>query len=88
MTQDKSTAGAAQRKRIVQLLRTRPHTSYELRRAGCYQAPTRVFELRNAGFDIQTTRVVVVDDMGYLHPNVALYALVAEPVSSQIGGVP
>ena len=50
MSQDKSTAGAAQRKRIVQLLRTRPHTSYELRRAGCYQDPARVFELRNTGF--------------------------------------
>lgn len=74
MSQIKSTAGAAQRKR--------PHTSYELRRAGCYQAPTRVFELRGAGFDIQTTRVSVIDSDSFSHVGVALYALVAEPTGS------
>lgn len=75
----KSTAGEDQRQRIVGLLRQRPHNCYELRRAGCYQAPTRVFELRQRGFDIETTRVVVIDADGFTHRGVALYTLHSEP---------
>jgi hypothetical protein len=53
---DKSTATEAQRERIVQALRRRPQTSYDLRRMGCYQAPARVKELRDRfGYVIETT---------------------------------
>lgn len=75
----KSTAGEAQRQRIAQLLSWRPHTSYELRRAGCYQCPTRIFELRARGFDIRTTRVTITDEDGFVHVGVALYELAAVP---------
>lgn len=64
-----------QRGEILRLLRIRPHTSYELRRAGCYQCPTRVLELRRTGWPIQTTRVTIVDGDGFRHPGVALYSL-------------
>jgi len=77
---NKATDGAAQRQRILEALRLRPHTSYDLRRAGCYQCPARVFELRHEGFEIKTSRVVIVDRDGYEHPRCALYELVAEPV--------
>lgn len=76
-----STATEAQRLRIVAALRRRPHTSYELRCLGCYQAPARVKELRDRlGYDIRTDRVVLTDGDGYTHAKCALYTLVAEPV--------
>ena len=68
-------AAEAQRERILRALSLRPHNSYELRRAGCYQCPTRVLELRRAGYTIETTRVMVVDQDGFEHPRVALYSL-------------
>ena len=76
---NKATDGAAQRLRIIEALRHRPQTSYDLRQAGCYQCPTRVFELRHEGFEILTSRVVVIDAEGFEHRRIALYELVAEP---------
>lgn len=77
----KSTATEAQRKRVIEALRLRPQTSYDLRRLGIYQAPARVKELRDRfGYSITTDPVVIVDRDGYHHARVALYTLVAEPV--------
>lgn len=77
----KSTATEAQRKRVIEALRLRPQTSYDLRRLGIYQAPARVKELRDKfGYSITTDPVVIVDRDGYHHARVALYTLVAEPV--------
>ncbi|VTU35466.1 hypothetical protein RA8CHR_05225 [Variovorax sp. RA8] len=77
---DESTETEAQRERIVQALRRRPQTSYDLRRMGCYQAPARVKELRDRfGFVIETTRITLVDRDGFSHPRAALYTLVSEP---------
>lgn len=70
-----STSAEAQRFRILDALRSGPQTSYDLRRMGCYQCPTRVFELRRAGHPITTTRVTLVDSDGYSHRGVALYEL-------------
>lgn len=76
----KSTHSEAQRQRILDALRRRPQTSYDLRRIGCYQAPARVKELRDRfGYMIETTRVTLVDRDGYRHPRAALYSLVGEP---------
>ena len=72
---NKSTAGEDQRQRIIDALHRRPQTSYDLRRIGCYQCPTRVFELRQLGYEIETSRVVVVDADGFRHGGVALYSL-------------
>ena len=74
---NKSTATEAQRRRILEVLRIRPHTSYDLRRLGIYQAPTRIKELRDRGYHITTDPVVVVDRDGYHHARVALYTLVS-----------
>lgn len=73
----KSTTTEGQRARILDALQRRPHSSYELRRMGCYQCPTRVRELRVAGYEIMTSRILVVDQDGYVHKGVALYSLVA-----------
>ena len=80
----KSTHSEAQRQRILDALRHRPQTSYDLRRIGCYQAPARVKELRDRfGYVIETTRITLVDRDGYLHPRAALYSLVSEPDGQQ-----
>lgn len=77
---DKSTATEAQRRRVIEALRRRPHTSYDLRRIGIYQAPARVKELRDRfGYDIATNFVTLVDRDGYRHARCALYSLVSEP---------
>ena len=79
--ESKSTATEAQRKRVIEALRLRPQTSYDLRRLGIYQAPARVKELRDRfGYSITTDPVGIVDRDGYHHARVALYTLVAEPV--------
>ena len=74
-----STATQAQRARIVEVLRRGPHTSYELRQIGCYQAPARILELRRAGYEIRTQLVNLWDRDGYEHKNCALYHLEDEP---------
>lgn len=76
----KSTVMEAQRYRIIEALRLRPHTSYDLRRLGIYQAPARVKELRDRfGFNIATDLITLVDRDGYWHARCALYSLVSEP---------
>ncbi|GAO22187.1 hypothetical protein ALISP_2007 [Alicycliphilus sp. B1] len=76
----KSTATRDQYKRIVEALRMRPQTSYDLRRLGIYQAPARIKELRDRhGYSITTDPVVIVDRDGYHHARVALYTLASEP---------
>lgn len=72
---DKSTSCAAQQHRILEALTMRPHTSYELRKLGCYQANTRILELRRKGYNISTERVSIRDDEGYRHDGVGLYTL-------------
>lgn len=79
MRNNKSTSGAAQRDRILKALARRPHNSYELRKMGCYQCPTRIIELRRMGYDISTTRISIWDDEGYQHSGVALYSLEGRP---------
>jgi hypothetical protein len=74
-TDDRSISADGQRARIMQALTTGPKTSYDLRRIGCYQCPTRVLELRRMGYYIRTQRVNIWDADGYRHCGVALYSL-------------
>lgn len=72
-----STATEAQRDRILLALRLRPHTSYELRCLGIYQAPARIKELRDkCGHVITTDPVTLIDHDGYSHARCALYSLI------------
>jgi hypothetical protein len=72
-----------QRAVILQALQRGPKTSYDLRRLGSYQCPTRIFELRNLGHSIETARVTVVDRDGFSHARVALYTLLTGSGISQ-----
>lgn len=72
----KSTRTEAQRQRILDALRRRPHSTEDLRYLGIFQAATRIKELRDRfGFSITTSRITVVDREGYSHPRAALYSL-------------
>lgn len=74
-----STATEAQRKRVLNALRTGPKTTQDLRRLGIYQCPARVKELRDKfGCNITTQRVFLVDPDGYPHHGCALYTLIEE----------
>lgn len=77
---DGSMGGEDQRARAIEALRTGPKTSNDLRRLGLYQAPTRIFELRERGYEITSHPVTVVDADGFAHSGVALYTLISEPV--------
>lgn len=76
----KSTHSEAQRQRILEALRRGPKTTTDLRKIGIFQAPARVKELRDKfGFVIDTQRITLIDEHGYLHPGAARYSLIAEP---------
>lgn len=81
-----SSATGEQYKRILEALRTRGQTSYDLRRLGIYQAPARIKELRDKGYAITTDPVVIVDADGFRHARVALYSLIAEPEKEGANG--
>lgn len=76
---DHSTVTEAQRDRILQALRRRPQTTCDLRKIGIFQAPARIMELRLRGYLIETTRITLVDQDGYLHKGAARYTLLSEP---------
>jgi len=77
----KSTAGndaAAQRLRALDLLRTGPKSTIQLRRDGDILAPAaRILELKRRGFDILTQWAQQATDCGTVH-RVALYVLLRE----------
>lgn len=69
---------AAQRRRALDLLRSGPKSTLQLRREGDILAPAaRVLELKRRGFDILTQWVQQATDSGKLH-RVALYVLLRE----------
>jgi len=80
-----STATAAQRVRIVEMLRTGEKSTFDFRKVGVMQTSTRIHELRAMGYSIMTTRRDLFDANGYRHDRVAIYALVGEP--DMAGGV-
>lgn len=69
---------AAQRLRALDLLRSGPKSTIQLRRDGDILAPAaRILELKRRGFDILTQWVQQATDCGTLH-RVALYVLLRE----------
>jgi Helix-turn-helix domain len=77
----KSSAGndaAAQRLRALDLLRTGPKSTLQLRRDGDILAPAaRILELKRRGFEILTQWVQQATECGQVH-RVALYVLLRE----------
>ncbi len=65
---------------ILSALGSGPKTTDQLRALGCFQAPTRVFELRAQGHQIETELVTAWAADGRPHPRMALYTLTKDPV--------
>lgn len=65
----------AQQQIILAALRNGPKTTDQLRALGCFQAPTRVHELRAQGFSIDTALVTAWAADSRPHPRMALYSL-------------
>lgn len=73
-----SNDAAAQRLRVLDLLRSGPKSTLQLRRDGDVLAPAaRILELKRRGFDILTQWVQQATDCGKVH-RVALYVLLRE----------
>ena len=69
---------AAQRLRAIDLLRTGPKSTIQLRRDGDILMPAaRILELKRRGFDILTNWVHEATECGKVH-RVALYVLMRE----------
>ena len=75
----RSTTTAAQRARLLALLRIAPRTTHELRAHGVSHPAGRVHDLQKCGFRIDSSRVTTVDSDGYVHAGVARYQLLESP---------
>ena len=74
-----STATAEQHNRIIERLRISPATTAQLREIGCFCPASRIIELREYGYRIETQRRDIVDAHGYPHRRMGLYILHSEP---------
>ena len=80
----RSTAAAAQRDKVLALLRRGPKTTLDLRQHGILSPAARVWELRHDhGHTIACDLVTLYDDEGYRHSKCASYHL-AEPNASGV----
>ena len=71
-----STSAFAQRARILQRLREGPADTLTIRSELSVLMPaTRIFELKQRGFVIETHRISIIDDIGTVHHCVGLYVL-------------
>ena len=73
---------AAQRAKVLSMLRIRPRHTYSLRDEGISHPAARVRELVAAGYGISAGRITCADAAGYLHRGVAIYELVSEPTAA------
>ena len=69
----------AQRKRVLDLLKAGPMTTYDFRRIGISNPSARIGELIQAGHLFGKSRVTCVDSDGFAHPRVARYERLASP---------
>ena len=84
----KSTRTVDQRNRILDLLRTGPRTTFQIREvAGAMAAGTRIWELRQRGYVISAEKMALTDRDGFAHAGVARYTLLSEPAESGTVGV-
>ncbi|WP_439671397.1 Helix-turn-helix domain-containing protein [Cupriavidus necator] len=74
----KDMSSEAQRKRVLEYLRSSPKTTYNLRALGISHPAARVRELVARGYRILAERITAVDSDGFTHQNVARYTLVGE----------
>ena len=77
----KSTATQAQHERIVKMLRISTRSTFDFRKDGIMAPAARIKEL-NEKHGFRIIRIALRDlwdDEGFMHPRVAIYALIDEP---------
>ncbi|CAG2136154.1 helix-turn-helix domain-containing protein [Cupriavidus numazuensis] len=72
---DRDMSSEAQRKRVLEHLRSSPKTTYNLRALGISHPAARVRELLALGYRILVERITAVDSDGFIHHGVARYSL-------------
>ncbi|MEE4922118.1 helix-turn-helix domain-containing protein [Pseudomonas alliivorans] len=76
----KSTSINAQNQRFVDRLRQGSIDTFSaIRELNICRPGARICDLRNAGYRINTARIVLTDEWGRTHRGVALYTLMSEP---------
>lgn len=76
----KSTSINAQNQRFVDRLRQGSIDTFTaMRELNICRLGARICDLRNAGYRINTARIVLTDEWGRKHHGVALYTLMSEP---------
>lgn len=70
---------AAQRSKVLTMLRNAPRDTYRFRAAGISHPSARVKELIEDGYGIESSRITTADEFGHPHDGVAYYELVSEP---------
>ena len=77
-----TTSTGEQRRFTIERLKERPHSTNELRQMGVYSPPTRIKELRNQGYLIDTFFRDETDNTGLIH-RVGVYVLHENSVSQK-----
>lgn len=75
----KDNSKATQRRTILKVLRERSASTFDFRQMGIVSPAPRIKELREQGYQIETTRIRSLDHTGQPHGGVALYRLINEP---------
>ncbi|AVB13424.1 MULTISPECIES: helix-turn-helix domain-containing protein [Pseudomonas] len=83
ISQIKNTSINAQNARFIQRLRLGSIDTFTaMRELNICRPGARICDLRNAGYRIDTARIVLTDEWGRTHRGVALYTLMSEPRSA------
>lgn len=81
-----STATDAQEQRIIEMLRTGPKTTDQLRAAGCFQTSARIWKLRHVlGYQIKNVPWDGIGADNQYHRRMARYILEGEPLALEAG---
>ncbi len=77
-----NTSGSAQRRRLLEWMRSTPIDTICARRdLNILMPAARIKELKNTGCVIHTRRIKITDEQGRAHNGIALYSLISEPHS-------
>ncbi|MEE3935531.1 helix-turn-helix domain-containing protein [Pseudomonas viridiflava] len=83
ISQIKNTSINAQNARFIRRLRLGSIDTFTaMRELNICRPGARICDLRNAGYRIDTARIVLTDEWGRTHRGVALYTLMSEPRSA------
>ncbi|QEH09133.1 helix-turn-helix domain-containing protein [Histophilus somni] len=75
----KDNSKATQCRTILKVLRERSSSTFDFRQMGIVSPAQRIKELREKGYQIETTRINSIDHTVQPHGGIALYQLISAP---------